>query len=671
MDQKGNIKWGLWLFLLFNLAFDLQGQVSYGGSPIYKYELSPDLESCAKELHFAASQQQLKSLEQYSKGQALTFAHQYTVNYTPDNSGTWTTLEDGTKVWRLLISSPGAFTINLIFDRYRLPEGGKLFIYNTDYSDMIGAFTSENNMTSGVLPTAPVRGDEVVVEYQEPKDVPFHGELLIGAVNHDFLGFYDLGSLKYGIFGESGSCNEDISCYDADNQLDIRRSVVRMLVGGVDYCTGTMINNTNNDGTPYMITAAHCMKEDAAGSTTLLFFNYESPHCAVIDGSNLQTLGTSSQSITGGETKVLVDSLDIALLKMEERPPAYYRPYYAGWTLSSSPSAPFVSIHHPQGDVKKISTFSGELEASTYNFLSNSPYAQVDNFHWRVSEWTTGATERGSSGCPIFDANNLLVGTLSGGQAYCGNPINDYFTQFYKAWDKNTEENAHFKSWLDPQNLGAQSLEGLDPYADNPFVRISNVETGDDAIDSDVTVDGYLAGHNVMQATMFAEKFTGIKSAIIKGIYMMPCDYKYGSGQTVDVMVWQGSESPQTLLSKKEDISIGSLTKNKEVYLELDDPVEVTGSFFVGYEINYEGSPIDSFALYVSVADSKVNNTMWVYHSSTGWEKAADVYDNSMHYSLWLDVLAESVVYGDTQVVLSEEKELVLYHLPGVKDAIY
>ncbi|WP_430931383.1 T9SS type A sorting domain-containing protein [Saccharicrinis sp. 156] len=671
MNAKRSEILGILMLLVASFALNVDAQVSYGGSPIFMYTISEEVEQNLKAHRFVPSQLQLKSVDNYGKGQPLTFAHQYTVNYTPDNSGIWSILEDGTKVWRLSVSSPGAFSINLIFDRYKLPVGGKLFIYNTDFSHIIGSFTHKNNKPTGILATAPVRGDQVIVEYQEPKNAEFNADLLIGAVNHDFLGFYDLITLKTGYFGDAGYCNEDIACYDTDNQLDIRRSVVKMIVGGSELCTGTMINNTSNDGTPYMITAAHCMRLDNEGSTTLLFFNYESPHCATIEGSKSQTLGTDSWSITGGETKVLVNSLDIALLEMVENPPAYYRPYYSGWSLSSDPASPFKSIHHPQGDVKKIATYDGNLQPWTFNESGNDPYAQVDNFHWRVTEWTTGTTEVGSSGCPIFDGSNLLVGTLSGGEAYCGNPVNDYFTQFYKAWDRNTELDEHFKPWLDPENIGVQSLEGLDPYAENPFIRLSNVETGDDPLATRISEGGYLGGHNAKQTTVFAEEFAGIKSASIKGVYIMPCEYKYGSDQTVDIMVWEGSQMPQSIILKKEGVGIDTLREKREIFLEFDSPLEVNGSFFVGYEINYNGSPVDTMAVYHSANSTKVNNTMWVYHSSTGWEKASDVYDYGINYSLWLDVLAESVVYGDTQVVPVDNSDVVLFPIPSIGDYVY
>jgi len=41
----------------------------------------------------------------------------------------------------LKIHCPDAYSINLIYDHYRLGEGSKFFIYNEDRTMILGAFT--------------------------------------------------------------------------------------------------------------------------------------------------------------------------------------------------------------------------------------------------------------------------------------------------------------------------------------------------------------------------------------------------------------------------------------------------------------------------------------------------------------------------------------------------
>ena len=71
------------------------------------------------------------------------------VNFSLENSGTWTDLSDGGRLWELKITAPNSLAVNLYFSQYELPEGATLHIYNADKSDYFGAFTSKNNKNHG------------------------------------------------------------------------------------------------------------------------------------------------------------------------------------------------------------------------------------------------------------------------------------------------------------------------------------------------------------------------------------------------------------------------------------------------------------------------------------------------------------------------------------------
>ena len=72
----------------------------------------------------------------------------------------------------------------------------------------------------------------------------------------------------------------------------------------------------------------------------------------------------------------------------------------------------------------------------------------------RINRWDGGVTEAGSSGGPLFDTNNNIIGTLTGGQAKCGNPIYDYFERFSMSWDYKNDTAKQLKYWLDPNKIG-------------------------------------------------------------------------------------------------------------------------------------------------------------------------------------------------------------------------
>ncbi len=91
------------------------------------------------------------------------------------NSGTWIDLPNKDKLWVLNIKSPGAKSINLIYDAFHLPPGGMLHIYNSDKSHIIGAFTELNNKGTldrpGKFATGLVYGDDITLEYYHPLSV--------------------------------------------------------------------------------------------------------------------------------------------------------------------------------------------------------------------------------------------------------------------------------------------------------------------------------------------------------------------------------------------------------------------------------------------------------------------------------------------------------------------
>ncbi len=73
----------------------------------------------------------------------LRFAYPIAVNYTLDNVGSWQKLPDGSKIWTLNVTLPGALSTNVVYDQFWLPEGTKFFVYNKETKQNIGAITSE------------------------------------------------------------------------------------------------------------------------------------------------------------------------------------------------------------------------------------------------------------------------------------------------------------------------------------------------------------------------------------------------------------------------------------------------------------------------------------------------------------------------------------------------
>ncbi|MCT4647962.1 MAG: lysyl endopeptidase, partial [Carboxylicivirga sp.] len=304
------------LFCLFVWGGLLYAQISHGGSPMMA---DRSVEAVQLELSLQPETMQARQIISEEGGKLpVRFAEPIFTDFTPANSGVWDTAADGTNVWRLAISSPGARSLNLIFDRFKLRKGDQLFVYNKDRSHVLGAFTESNNKESGLFAIAPVRGDEIIVELQPWGSVEGDHQLLISAVNHDYLGVFDEISQTKSKLKSAGTSNIDVACSEVASKL-VDRAVCKIILDGTELCSGTLLNNTSEDGIPYFLTAGHCIKNPGNTDQNVVFyFNYESPIC------DFKVTGTTMQTLSGAQLKSYVGNMDYALLQMNTSPPASY-----------------------------------------------------------------------------------------------------------------------------------------------------------------------------------------------------------------------------------------------------------------------------------------------------------------------------------------------------------
>ena len=418
------------LFLLSLFTSFLIGQVSIESTPKSFFEQST-INIDLKRLPEFDIQAFLEEDERnYSEIKPYRFANSIDVDYNMLNSGTWTILEDGSKIWQLIIHSPQAYSLNLIYDHFNIPIGAEFFVYSPDKEMILGAFTDYNHKPHGGFSTAPIKGEMIILEYNEPSNPEFTGNISVSSVAHDYrnMFFNERG------YGDSGSCNNNVACSVGDEWTDEIRSVAMILTsGGSRICTGTLVNNTRQDLTPYFLTANHCL---GGNNSWIFMFNYESPTC------NNQN-GPTSMTVSGSSLLANNSSSDFALLQLNENPPESYNVHYAGWDASGDLPLTPVGIHHPSGDIKKISF--------DYNNASNS------GNYWDVDSWDDGTTEPGSSGSPLFDGNShRIIGQLYGGVASCTNFGYDTYGKVSTSW------NLGMNNYLDPDNTGQNFVDGMD-----------------------------------------------------------------------------------------------------------------------------------------------------------------------------------------------------------------
>lgn len=383
-------------------------------------------------------------------------------NMTTENSGTWTNLADGSKIWRLKYKTQGAQGTSVYFNNYHIPEGGEVYLYTEDKTFFVGPFGSEENNDHGKYVTDLVPSATAILEYYQPADVIGEATLDIMGFGHFYQGVYEANEQDSD--KSSDPCEVDVNCPEGDGWENERDAVVRLLItsnGSLFYCSGTMVNNTAQDCKQYLLTALHCLNGVSDDDLLLLKvrFNYERSGCGSgsTQTSHIRTGAFHRADSNGGGG---VNGSDFALVEVEDPISTFWNIYFAGWDSGTASTPNGVCIHHPAGDRKKISTFTSPLTSATYQNAFGA--------HWRVIWASTvtnhGVTEGGSSGSPIFNSDHQIVGTLTGGASFCDSPNDpDFYGKMSYHWTGNPNpENQKLKVWLDPLNTGQATLDGLD-----------------------------------------------------------------------------------------------------------------------------------------------------------------------------------------------------------------
>ena len=377
------------------------------------------------------------------------FAWPRDLSLTPDDGAGWDRLADGSHRWRLEIRAPGALSLNLGFARFRLPWGGELRLSGERGPDRV--FTAADNRPHGRLWTPVVLGDAALLTLTVPAGDRDLVELELARVSRGYRFFGEPRAAK------QGDCNIDVVCPEGEPWRAEIRSVGVYTLNGSWKCTGAMINNTAEDETPYFLTALHCGVDPADDETLVVYWNFESPECGLLSGGSLD------DTQTGAIWRASHTSTDMTLLELAAPPDTSWHVTFAGWDRSGVVPSGAVAIHHPSTDEKAISFEDDPLQITSYIGYDTPG----DGTHWRVVDWDLGTTETGSSGSPLFDPSQRVIGQLHGGYAACGNDLSDWYGRFDLSWEGDGTAAGQLAHWLDPLGEEPLALSTLDPYSES------------------------------------------------------------------------------------------------------------------------------------------------------------------------------------------------------------
>ena len=446
------------LFLFLSFSMIISAQVTNEGTPeSWNLNTIESLESIKMPAFNLQELMEEDALIDHQGKQAWRFGKEFVVNYSLKNSGMWTTLDNGDRIWRIRFQSEDAITMNFIFEDFYLPEGGKIYLYNNEKTALLGAYTHQENNSERMLGTWMIDGDDVWIEYLEPKNVQGKGILQIGKVVHGYRSQSQL-LLEFNqkSLNSSGPCNHDVDCPinpDLEDFKNHNKWGVAFLQMGGYICSGSLINNTTNDGTPYFLTADHCYSGNPA--TWSFRFKWISPNpiCAAYQNS---TNGPTHFVMSGSQLRARNGQSDFCLVELNNSVPAAWDLVWAGWDRSDNVPSKSWGLHHPSGDIMKVCVD----EQSPTKTVSGGAVV------WRVNSWELGVTEGGSSGSPLYDNNGRIIGQLYGGTAVCQglNPVGwDVYGRFATSWNSGSNASSRLREWLDPSNSGVTVLDPFPP----------------------------------------------------------------------------------------------------------------------------------------------------------------------------------------------------------------
>jgi len=337
--------------------------------------------------------------------------------------------------------------IRLHLSAVALPEGAFLVAYDpanpvrTAAPVTAGTLSNERDAWTHALFT-----ERVVLECQLPPGADSSAvSFTVAELSHQYRAMLLNAETK------AESCENDATCYPAWAQQEEAVARIQFIDSGDTYeCSGCLLNhNDANTIADYFLTANHCVGSQTVANTLELYWLYQTtvcdqpstaPYFYTMPYTQGGTLLATSPASTGN---------DFSFLQLPEAPPG--GTYYAGWsTALPTASEQLTVLHHPgnpPGDYTRISF--GNVQGTT-NLATLAGYGQEGQDNAWVTQWYSGTTEGGSSGSPLFDANQAVIGQLYGGDAMCSG-ISE-FGRFDVTYDS-------IKQWIDPlsQNPPGQS----------------------------------------------------------------------------------------------------------------------------------------------------------------------------------------------------------------------
>lgn len=326
----------------------------------------------------------------------------------------WLGLPDGRLAAQFYLVSPSAKALRVGLKIKSAFSGELRFVGSGKPQRVFGPYRRGDWLGQALYWSPVTEGEAVTVEIVLPAGQrSLNGDVEIVQVSH-IVAHPSQGNQFENLNPATASCEVDMECSTSTVVKNAAKGVAKMAFvknGGSYVCSGTLLNDKGNSQTPWFYTAHHCISDQSVATTLNTFFFYENSGCYTND-----VLKAYKQLTRGATYLDSSASNDHSFLRLNESAPggAVFNAWNAD-ALYSSQSV--VGIHHPRGDLKKVSL--GTISSPAMQNIQSVDTGQQLNNLWVVAYYS-GTTELGSSGSGLFYCTTSyceLRGGLFGGAA--------------------------------------------------------------------------------------------------------------------------------------------------------------------------------------------------------------------------------------------------------------
>ncbi len=330
-------------------------------------------------------------------------------------------------VWSGRIRVEDAWAVRVRLDAVELPARTQIWAVSEvggadDEPLVLGPMTLELVSPAGSLWLPPVPGPEVVIEVHVPRSALLEGAAVRFVVSRvDEL--FDIGSpdllQEFGPHDPRGerrgdweACRIDATCVAPATfgvVANVREAVALLLFAqgaGQSFCSGALLADVWQSGTPYLLTANHCFDDQEEASSLTSYFDYRSDAC------NAEPPDYWTRPQVSGSTLLATGSTgDFTLVQLTSNPSGVV--HFLGWTPDRPASGEILhTVTHPlvRAQSYASSIYFAEGETGTCPLFDD----QRDAYH--KSTALEGSTVSGSSGGAVIvdRSGGLVVGEING-----------------------------------------------------------------------------------------------------------------------------------------------------------------------------------------------------------------------------------------------------------------